>query len=107
MRSNYNSILQGEMYSQMCDTITNEVSLGQVSPVSIPSVCSHSLGAVVRPDGRIRPITDSSRPLLSINDYMHNTAERFKFSHIENARPMLSPLGFGAVIDISNAYRSV
>lgn len=103
-RNNYNSILQGDMYSQMCDTITNE---GQISPVITPSICSHSLGAVVRPDGRIRPITDCSRPILSINDYMQHSAGKFKFSHIEDTRPMLSPQGFGAVVDISNAYRSV
>lgn len=106
-RDNYNSILQDEMFSQMCDTITKEVSSGQVSPVFKPSTCNHSLGAVVRPDGRIRPITDCSRPLLSINDFMQDSAEKFKFSHIEDARPMLSPQGYGAVVDISNAYRSV
>lgn len=106
-RDNYNSILKGDMYFQMCETITKEVALGQVSPVLTQPTCSHSLGAVIRPDGRIRPITDCSRPFYSINDYMHVTAEKFKFSHIEDSRPMLSEKGFGAVVDISNAYRSV
>lgn len=106
-RDNYNSILKGDMYNQMCQTITREVSEGLISPIQSPSICSHSLGAVVRPDGRIRPITDCSQPMLSINDFMQDTAENFKFSHIEDARPMLSAHGFGAVIDISNAYRSV
>lgn len=106
-RDNYNSILKGDMYKQMCNTITKEVEFGQISPVIKQPTCSHSLGAVLRPDGRIRPITDCSRPLTSINDYMQDTAEKFKFNHIEDSRPMLSEQGFGAVVDISNAYRSV
>lgn len=104
---NYTSILKGDMYKQMCKTVQKEVISGQVSPVMGPVKCMHSLGAVVRPDGRIRPITDCSRPNLSINDYMATTAERFEFSKIYDTSPMLSHNGFGAVVDISNAYRSV
>lgn len=72
-----------------------------------PVKCVHSLGAVVRPDGRIRPITNCSRPDVSINDYMSYTAEKFEFSKIYDSCPMLSPNGYGAVVVISNAYRSV
>lgn len=106
-RENYSSILKGDMYTQMCNTIEKEVRSGQVSPVTETVKCVHSLGAVVRPDGRIRPITDCSRPLLSINDHMIETAEKFEFSKIYDARPLLSHSGYGAVVDISNAYRSV
>lgn len=104
---NYNSILSDDMYHQMCKTIFSEVKSGQISQVREPASCVHALGAVVRPDGRLRPITDCSRPKISINDHMLDTAVKFKFSHIEDTRVMVSPQGFGGVVDISNAYRSV
>lgn len=106
-RENYTSILKGDMFAQMCATIKREVISGQISPVMEPVKCIHSLGAVIRPDGRIRPITDCSRPNYSINNYMVYTAEKFEFSKIYDACPMLSDNGYGAVVDISNAYRSV
>lgn len=106
-QKNYKSILVGNMYEQMCNTISKEVKSGQISQVSQPATCVHALGAVVRPDGRLRPITDCSRPSVSINDHMMETAGKFTFSHIEDTRQMISPLGYGGVVDISNAYRSV
>lgn len=53
-----------------------------------------------------RPITDCSRPFLSVNDYMLATAPKFTFSSINDTRA-LSEGSFGAVIDISNAYRNI
>lgn len=106
-RSNYKSILTGDMYEQMCKTINDELQSGQISQLSTPATCVHALGAVIRPDGRLRPITDCSRPNISINDHMVETASKFKFSHIEDTRSMIYPQGYGGVVDISNAYRSV
>lgn len=106
-RANYKSILTGDMFVQMCKTVENELKSGQISQTSTPATCVHALGAVVRPDGRLRPITDCSRPSVSINDYMFETATKFKFSHIEDTRGMIFQQGYGGVVDISNAYRSV
>lgn len=104
---NYKSILDSSMYSQMCDVIAKELANGQVSRLSEPAKCVHALGAVVRPNGKLRPITDCSRPILSVNDFMNDTAQKFKFSHIEDTRSLVSVNGFGGTIDLSNAYRSV
>lgn len=106
-RSNYSSILEPNMYSQMCATINRELVRGQISLSNDPAICVHSLGAVVRPDGRLRPITDCSRPSNSINNHMFSTATKFKFSRVEDTRNMVEEMGFGSVIDITNAYRSV
>lgn len=104
---NYSSILNDDMYSQMCEVIAKEMANGQVSRVANPARCVHALGAVVRPNGKLRPITDCSRPGLSVNDFMDSTAQKFKFSHIEDTRSLVSPNGYGGTIDLSNAYRSV
>lgn len=106
-RENYKSILSGDMYVQMCTTIDKELKSGQISQISSPATCVHALGAVIRPDGRLRPITDCSRPNISINDCMGDTASKFKFSRIEDTRSMIFPHGYGGVVDIANAYRSV
>lgn len=106
-KENYKSILEPEMYQQMCKTVRRELITGQISLSQDPADCVHALGAVVRPDGRLRPITDCSRPLNSINDHMASTATKFKFSRVEDTRCMVEEMGYGSVIDISNAYRSV
>lgn len=75
--------------------------------VSRKPKCIHALGAVLRSDGRLRPITDCSRPVISVNDCMESTAHKFKFARLEDTKPLLSYMGYGCVIDISNAYRSI
>lgn len=104
---NYNSITKGPMYTQMCKNIGDELIQGKVSVTDKKARCVHALGAVARPDGRLRPITDCSRPYDSVNDHMLTTASRFKFSHVENVRPMVQYNGYGGVVDLSNAYRSI
>lgn len=104
---NYKSILAGDMQKQMCHTIDTELKSGQISCTSQPARCVHAMGAVQRPDGRLRPITDCSRPICSINDYMTTTAPTFKFSGIDDTRSLVQQKGYGCVVDISNAYRAV
>lgn len=104
---NYRSILQEIPAQKMSITVKKELLNGQVSRVFKTPRCIHALGAIPRPDGRIRPITDCSRPDESINDHMVLTAPRFSYSNIDDTRSLVSPNGFGAVTDISNAYRSV
>lgn len=52
-------------------------------------------------------VTDFSRPTISVNDCMNSTAPTFKFSGIDDTRPLVQENGFGCVVDISNAYRVV
>lgn len=106
-RGNYKSILEGSMYGQMCDTVRRELLLGNISRVSKHPKCVHAMGAVVRPDGRLRAITDCSRPDNSVNCFMSSTATKFNFSKIEDTRKLLDTGKWGCVVDISNAYRHV
>lgn len=105
--SNYKSILQEGMREKMDDTIKKELRSGQISVAKTPPRCTHALGGILRPDGRIRPITDCSKPLISVNDYMSSTAPRFTFASIDCTRDLVTKGSFGAVVDISNAYRNV
>lgn len=104
---NYRSILHSDMARKMNDNITKELIEGTISPVTHPPRCVHALGAILRPDGRIRPITDCSEPAVSINDFMWETAPRFKFSNVHDTRVLVEEGGYGAVVDISNAYRNI
>lgn len=106
-RSNYKSILASSMNIQMSDNVRQELITGNISRVFNLPKCVHAMGAVVRPDGRLRAITDCSRPHNSINSFMSETAKKFSFSRIEDTRELLVTGKWGCVVDISNAYRHV
>ena len=59
---NYKSILEPEVKCQMDAIVRNELEEGVISEVEFLPHCIHSLGAVPKPGGKIRPITDCSRP---------------------------------------------
>ena len=70
--------------------------------------CIHSIGAVPKPDGGVRPIIDYSRPdKKSVNNYCSGIEETFTFKSVENVLALLQPQDFMAVIDIKSAYRAV
>ena len=105
---NYNSITTGEGYNKMSERIKAEISQGKISVASEPVQCIHALGAIFKPNGSIRPITDCKRPIgLSINNAMHKTCYTFSYSNINTVCSFVQPGDYLCVIDISNAYRSV
>ena len=59
--SNYNSILEPECKMQMDVIIRKELAEGVISKVDFDPHCIHALGAVPKPGGKIRPITNCSR----------------------------------------------
>ena len=62
--NNYLSVLINENKSKMDKIIIKELSEGYMSVVDKKTKCIHILGAVPKPDGEIRPITDCSMPLF-------------------------------------------
>ena len=106
--SNYDSILSAEFRQEMTDLLVKEISEHKVSIVDSAPRCIHSLGAVVKANGKLRPITDCSRPDGSaINNYMESTFKSFSYNTVEDAVTLLDPGDFMAVVDISSAYRAV
>ena len=90
------------------DIIDNELATGKLSIVDRKPHCIHALGAVEKSSGGYRPITDASKPEgYSINNYMSETFQHFKFNSIDDICENLNPGDFLGVTDISAAYRSV
>ena len=70
--------------------------------------CIHALGAVPKSTGGYRPISDASRPDgRSVNSFMSETFQHFKFKNIDDVCEVLKEASYLAVTDISAAYRSV
>ena len=106
--ANYSSILLPESKQCMDDIIRKELAEGMISIVDFSPHCIHSLGAVPKPGGKIRPITDCSRPTgLSINNFCGSLLKEFKFKSVDDVIAMLNPGEFMTVIDIKSAYRAV
>ena len=105
---NYNSILEPKFRKEMTELLEKEVLEHKVSVTASPPRCIHALGAVVKANGKLRPITDCSRPdNLSINNFMLTTFETFTYKSVEDAVQVLDEGDFMCVVDISSAYRSV
>ena len=70
--------------------------------------CIHSMGAVPKPDGGVRPITDCSMPRdISVNNFCENIIEDFQYKSVDNVLAMLQEGDYMAVVDIKSAYRAV
>ena len=105
---NYLSVLTKENKPKMDKIISNELSEGFMKIVKRKPKCIHSLGAVPKPDGGIRPITDCSMPLHdSVNSHCENLIEEFKYKSVENVLSMLNIHDYLAVVDIKAAYRAL
>ena len=105
---NYSSILTPDSSAQMSDLLDREVREGMVSITDSRPTCVHALGAKIKPDGSIRPITDCSRPPgRSVNDSCASLYKTFKYKSVDNLIDMLVPGDFLSVVDIKAAYRAV
>ena len=105
---NYLSVLTKENKPKMDKIIRKELSEGFLKVVDKKPKCIHSLGAVPKPDGEIRPITDCSMPLHeSINNHCENLIEEFKYKSVDNVLSMLNVHDYLAVVDIKSAYRAL
>ena len=108
MCPNYDSILSPEFRGEMSDLIRSELESDKVSRALAVPQCVHALGAVTKSNGKLRPITDCSRPEEGcINNFMSSTYRPFSYNSVDSAVDLLSEGCFMAVVDISAAYRSV
>ena len=63
------------------------------------------MGAVPKPDGGIRPITDCSMPrYISVNNHCYDIIEEFQYKSV---LAMLQEGDYMAVVDIKSAYMAV
>ena len=105
---NYDSITGEQFYAEMSSLLREEIDCGKVSIVDSKPRCVHSLGAVTKSNGKLRPITDCSRPEgQSINNFMESTYQAFSYNSVDDAVAELNRSDYMSVVDIASAYRSV
>ena len=106
--SNYNSCFKDENYQKMSAILAGELLADKLSFTNSDLLQTHALGAIPKPDGSVRYITDCSRPAKSsVNNYMKETFSSFSFKTIDQIVDSISPGCFMATVDLQNAYRSV
>ena len=105
---NYSSITCEENSKKMNSIIAKELAEGMISISDVKPHCIHSLGAVPKTNGGIRPITDCNRPLgRSINNHCESLLNEFCFKNVDSVLETLSENEFMTVVDIKSAYRAV
>ena len=105
---NYKSVYDPVNKSKLDSMIGKELKEGYFKIVPEKPTCIHSMGAVPKPDGGIRPITDCSMPRdISVNNYCSDINEEFQYKSVDNVLSMLQEGDYIAVVDIKSAYRAV
>ena len=105
---NYCSITTPDVKPLMDKIVKREVEEGAISLVDIKPTCIHALGAVPKPDGNIRHITDCSRPRnISVNNHCVTLLEDFCFKSVNNVVEIVEQGSYMCVIDIKSAYCAV
>ena len=105
---NYISCFNNGNTEKMNNILYNELATGKVSVTTLKPTQIHALGAILKPNGSIRHITDCSRPdHLSVNNYMKATFSSFSFNTIDDVILDVKPNSYMATVDLQSAYRSV
>ena len=77
---NYKSCFDEYNFGKMNDIITSELASDKVSIAIHKPNQIHALGAIPKPNGSIRHITDCSLPdRISVNNYMKSTFSTFAY----------------------------
>ena len=106
--SNYSSILEAKSKTKMDGIVKAELAEGIISEVDYVPACIHALGAVSKPSGGIRPITDCSRPEgKSVNNYCTELFKEFSYKSVDDVVEILKWGMYMSVVDIKAAYRAV
>ena len=105
---NYNSALDPENIDLVEIQIKVELEEGRYQVVEKKPLIVSALGAIKKPNGKIRLIHDASRPRGSgaLNSYAELEMKQ-SFQSIKDATELLSHGAFMAKIDLKSAYRSV
>ena len=105
---NYSSCFDPIYKEKMNYVLLNELGASKVSISDAKPTQIHALGAIPKPNGAVRHITDCSRPRhISVNNYMKSTFSKFSFNTIDDVILNISPSSFMATVDLKDAYRSV
>ena len=82
---NYSSVYTSENKAKLDNIIGKELSEGYLKIVNSKPTCIHSMGAVPKPDGGTRPITDCSMPKdISVNNYCADIIQDFQYKSVDH-----------------------
>ena len=92
----------------MDDIIARELELEKLTVVEEIPDCVHALGAILKSDGGVPPVTDCRRPLgVSIKNYMNEVCREFSYISLDQVTAVMTPGCFFSILDIKSAYCSV
>lgn len=104
-RSNYSSVQREPANDFVNNLILDELAEGKYIYALQRPKCVHSLGVVPKSGGGFRPITNCRQPFgFSINNFMEQTAQEFKYHTVDHVQEMFFPNYFSSTIDIAAAY---
>ena len=99
---NYKSVYEPVNMAKLDGIIGKELAEGYLNIDKNKPDCIHSMGAVPKPDGGIRPIINCSmRKDISVNNYCVDIIEEFQYKHVDNVLSMLQEEDYMA------AYRAL
>ena len=105
---NYISPSSGAVYDFVNGLISHELDEQRYVRAPYKPTCIHAIGAVPKPDGKFRAITDCRQPVgSSINNHMSTTCNKFSYKSVDDVCNIMYPGCYMASVDISSAYRSV
>ena len=105
---NYGSCFEDDNAYKMNAIMQKELSEGKLSIAERKPHQTHALGAIPKPNGAVRHITDCSMPTkISVNNYMKQTFSSFAFNTIDTVVKEVTTDSYMATVDLQDAYRSV
>ena len=105
---NYKSVYDPVNKAKLDSINGKKLSEDYLKIVQEKTICLHSIGAVPKPDGGIRPITYCSMLReFSVNNYCSDIIEAFQYKSVDHVLAMLQEGDYMAVVDIKSAYRAV
>ena len=103
---NYSSLSDGDNASKVAKQILWEVDNGNYQVTEQKSTIVSALGAIPKPNGKIRLIHDCSRPdNVAVNHYA--SLDPCKYDSLQDALKLMKKGYFMAKVDLESAYRSV
>ena len=104
-QTNYWSCYKDDNYEKMNAILTEEIEMGKISITPNKPHQIHALGAIPKPNGSVRHITDCSRPKGdSINNFKKYTFSSFSFNTIDDVVKSVSPDYYMATVDLLCPY---
>lgn len=103
---NYSSLYDGDNAGKVATQISWEIANGNYQVTQVKPTIVSALGAIPKPNGKIRLIHDCSRP-KDINLNAYASLDPIKYESLQDGVKLLQKGYYMAKVDLESAYRSV